>query len=257
MDFVPDQAPPKKGGAAKNRVPIVVSMLYCHSKDNKPYPYSLDFFDLFDDKELAKKTYTAEPILVDISRYSTEEIKKEKSPSLFFFTHKKMRGDNFSLKNLDEFVSFFLSGMAKSFYLTEEECLEYAGSILNYVIDGLEGVFLDLLIQKLEKNDFIKKEKIMTTISESLIKKGEISGIQKGMQQGIQKGMQHGMQQGIQKGIQQGIQKGIQHGMQKGEINGIKKVIKQMLSKGLAIAEISAYTSFSVQEIEEIQAEKH
>ena len=48
----------------KKPLPIIISLCYYHGKPS-PYPYSLDIYDLFTDKDLAKR-YLLHPVLVDL-----------------------------------------------------------------------------------------------------------------------------------------------------------------------------------------------
>jgi predicted transposase/invertase (TIGR01784 family) len=222
----------KKKYTKKRTAPIVISIIYYHSKKNTPYPYSLNVFDLFKNKKLAQQTYTAESILIDLSEYSDEKIKKEKTPRLLFFAHKNARKKDF-LKHHSKELIFLITDYLKNFYeMTEEEDAEYRESILYYFFHILGKKKYEKLKEALEKNDFIRKEKIMTTIAESFVKKGE--------------------QKGILKGIKKGEKKGEQKGILKGETN----IIAQMLLSGLSIEKIAEYTNFPIKEIKKIKKEK-
>lgn len=58
-------------------LPVVFPILfYQEQEDKKPYPYSLNIFDLFNDPEFAKQTLAQPAHLVDITRFSDNELKK-------------------------------------------------------------------------------------------------------------------------------------------------------------------------------------
>ena len=63
---------------------IVVPLLV-YNGTKSPYPYTLDIFELFNDIELAKKTFTKPAYLIDLTQIFDEKIKKHNLIGLLEF----------------------------------------------------------------------------------------------------------------------------------------------------------------------------
>ena len=63
------------------KLPAVIPMLFYHGK-KRPYPYSLQLIDCFEDKEFAKNHFFNSPLLVDISQVSDDELVGHKTLGL-------------------------------------------------------------------------------------------------------------------------------------------------------------------------------
>jgi predicted transposase YdaD len=73
-------------------LPVVFPILFFQGqKDQKPYPFSLNIFDLFNDIELAKKTLAQPAYLIDITRFSYDELKKHRLAALMEYLQKHSR----------------------------------------------------------------------------------------------------------------------------------------------------------------------
>lgn len=69
------------------KLPAVIPMLFYHGK-RRPYPYSLELIDCFEDKEFAKNYFFNAPFLVDIGLTPDEEIYKHKKLGLLEIVQK-------------------------------------------------------------------------------------------------------------------------------------------------------------------------
>ncbi len=130
-----------------------------------------------------------------------------------------------------------------------------------------------------EKHEIIKeaKEEVEEILSEAVIKEinefkqtaiweensrrhyvEEVAlkkGLEKGMKEGLKKGKEEGMKRGIEQGIQQGMQQGIEKGTEKGIKEKTKKVVMNMLQKGMNIEDIVELVEITREEIEEVKKE--
>lgn len=71
----------------QKKIPIVVPLLV-YNGQKSPYPYTLNIFDLFNDLELAKKTFSKPAHLIDLTTMSDEKIKKHNLVGLLEFAQK-------------------------------------------------------------------------------------------------------------------------------------------------------------------------
>ncbi len=64
---------PKKDQNDQLKLPLILNLIFYNGKQ-KPYPYTLNFFDLFEDAELAKELYNAPAPLIDLSVIPDDEL---------------------------------------------------------------------------------------------------------------------------------------------------------------------------------------
>ena len=79
---------------SQKKIPIVMPLLV-YNGQKSPYPYTLNIFDLFNDLELAKKTFAKPAYLIDLTTMSDEKIKKHNLVGLLEFAQKHVRDRKF------------------------------------------------------------------------------------------------------------------------------------------------------------------
>lgn len=78
------------------KLPVVFPLIFYHGTDS-PYPYSLNFLDLFHEPELMSKYFARNINIVDLTQISDETIKQHKIISLLEYTQKHIRDRDFLL----------------------------------------------------------------------------------------------------------------------------------------------------------------
>ena len=167
------------------QLPVLIQLVYYHGKAT-PYPYSLDFYDSFVDKALAKQ-YLLKPILVDLGQHSDEEISTHgliapAEVSFKYFYHKRLP---------DRQISLLIQLIRDNFSSDE------VSDILKIVIEYNFARWEDdahRLEAKLVSELPAKEQRKMKTVLEQLMDRGRQQGRQQGMQQGMQKGMAEGLE---------------------------------------------------------------
>lgn len=170
---------------------------------SKPYPYSMDLFDLYgSNKQLAKETLSNPYQLIDLTKLPDEELQK-----YIWFGTMCLLAKHIHDADLLPFFMDVLSKMLSTLDSLGEE--GYIIKCVSYIYEAGDvsdrQEFMKTLTQTLETID---KDKIMT-IAEQLRLEGRLEGKLEGMQQGKLEGMQQGMQKGIEKAALGMIQKGM------------------------------------------------
>jgi predicted transposase/invertase (TIGR01784 family) len=162
-------------------LPVVFPMLfYQEQADKKPYPYSLSVFDLFNDAQLAKQTLAQPAHLIDITRFSDDELKKHKLAALMEYLQKHARDRDLllvinDLKRLIIDIQAQINNNEILLVTYVESCLYYIMCIGN-VSDHEE------FARQLNTIPVVR-EKIMGTLAHRF----EQQGIEKGIEKGIKK----------------------------------------------------------------------
>ena len=198
-------------------LPIVFPILvYQEQADHKPYPYSLDIFDLFYDKELAKQTLAQPAYLIDISLFSDYEIKTHNLVALMEYLHKHAK-DRDLLLIMNDLKELLLDTLKK---IANNEILlsNYFESCLYYIL---------LVGNVSNKKEFIKQLNTIPVVKEKMM--GNLA--------------HYFEEQGIAKGKAEG------------KAEAKKETAKVMLQKGADIHFISEVTNLTIQEINKLKGE--
>ena len=172
------------------KLPIILGLLFYHG-EKSPYPYSTDFFDLFDNKEFAKQIFYQPFHLSDITLISDEEIKKHKLISLLELVQKHIRDKKFllNLQNLTAIITNIFNFSSPNQYLI----MDYIENTLYYILKTANIDNIDEFNQALENIPIIKEHNIMATIAQQL----EQRGIQKCQEQVACKLLKEGLNQDL------------------------------------------------------------
>jgi predicted transposase/invertase (TIGR01784 family) len=158
----------------KDPLPFVFPMVIYTG--NKPYNYSLDFFDLFgDNKDITQQTWTHPFHLIDLTQVSDEELRQYQFFGTMCLIAKHIHDPNFLpfLKILVDIFKMLESQGEESYIITS----------ISYIIEAGEVPDKEAFIKTLTKGlETIDEGKIMT-IAEMLKEDVFKSGMQQGMQQ--------------------------------------------------------------------------
>ena len=167
----------------QKKIPIVVPLLV-YNGQKSPYPYTLNIFDLFNDLELAKKTFSKPAHLIDLTTMSDEKIKKHNLVGLLEFAQKHVRDRKF-LKQATETLVYILDNLEG--YINTKLTEDKRGWLSDYVYSNLHYIYYFSNIidehefaEKLETVNFVKRDNIMG----ALARKIEQQGIEKGKAEG-------------------------------------------------------------------------
>jgi len=206
-----------------NKLPFIYPMILYTGE--KPYPYSMDLFDLFpsEEKALAKKTFTSPYRLIDLTQVSDEELK----PYLWFGTMA------LTLKHIhDPDVLPFFEGLLGFLKRLEKQGEEsYIYSVVTYMVGAGETPSQESFLQAVKKLETISEEKLMT-LAEYFIERYKPEVLKRGMEKGREEGREEGLEEGR-------------------KVRDIE-IAKSLLSKGISIEIISETTELPKEEIKKL-----
>ena len=163
----------------QKQIPIVIPLLV-YNGTKSPYPYTLDILELFNDLELAKKTFAKPAYLIDVTQMSDEKIKKHNLIGLLEFCQKHVRDRKF-LQQATEDLAYIINKLDQ--YANQQQHIASAGWIKEYINGSLHYIYYFANItndeefsKKLESVELVKRENIMG----ALARKIEQQGIEKG-----------------------------------------------------------------------------
>lgn len=198
------------------KLPVVFPLIFYHGTDS-PYPYSLNFLDLFHEPELMAEYFARNTNIVDLTQISDEAIKQHKIISLLEYTQKHIRDRDFLL--LFDEIKDLLNKVCN--YLTPiDQHLVYLNGFFTYLFSEANISNKSEFISKLETIDIIKEHKTMGTLA------------------------QHFEAQGIQKSIE------------KGTLIDTKKIVNNMLKERIPLKLICKVTGLSDDELQKLRSKK-
>ncbi|WP_380178444.1 Rpn family recombination-promoting nuclease/putative transposase [Kalamiella sp. sgz302252] len=231
--------------AGHKTLPLVIPILF-YQGSRSPYPYSMNWLELFSEPELAKKLYGGDFPLVDITVIPDEEILQHGSVALLTLLQKNIR-----IRSLCDLFNNIVKLMRSGDLSRQQQA-----ALINYMIQAGDTPDIDAFLQKLAQALPQHKDELMT-IAKRLEQMGMAHGLQLGIQQGIEKGLKQGvekgLQQGIEKGLQQGIEEGRTQGRQDGEHEARLIIARNMLSRGFEHQAIMEMTGLSPEELQQIK----
>ncbi|ATW34175.1 Rpn family recombination-promoting nuclease/putative transposase [Candidatus Williamhamiltonella defendens] len=203
-------------------LPLVVPVLFYHG-ETSPYPYSLDWFDCFDDKEAARRLDSEPFTLVDVTVIPEEDILKHGMIAWLELVQKLVR-----VRDMMD-IAPYLIRLDKRFPLNDD----LFKSLLYYLFQEGETASRPLFFEALSSTT--QRENVMT-IAEELRKEG----------------LEEGLKQGVQQGIQQGIQQGVQQGKEEGLKQATLAIAKKLMADGESPEKIQKYTGLSREDIDRL-----
>ena len=158
-----------------DKLPIVYSMLYYCGTD-KPYPYTLNVLELFNDCVFAEQTLGKPAHLIDVTVMPDEIIMQHKLIGLLELVHKHINDEDLTL----------IVGQLKQLILNIIKHHGFNSRLMLYVKVNLYYIMQfgninnpDRFIEQLEENITIK-EQIMGTLARTFIDEGVEKGIGEG-----------------------------------------------------------------------------
>ncbi|HGJ5065148.1 TPA: Rpn family recombination-promoting nuclease/putative transposase [Salmonella enterica subsp. enterica serovar Muenchen] len=142
-------------------LPVVVPLLFYHG-EIRPYPYSMDWLDCFEQPELARRVLSKPWPLIDVSVLDDDDIKTHRRMALLEMVQRDIRlRDGREL--LGRLVQLIQTG------LNSREQIE---AVLRYtILNGMAGEDITPYLNQLS-GDIPEYEELMDTIAQQLIRKG-------------------------------------------------------------------------------------
>lgn len=186
---------------------------------DKPYPYSMDLWDMFgSEKDLAKETMMNPYPLIDLTQVSDDELKKY----LWFGTMALI------LKHVhdSDILPLFKSQLQVFRTLEKEGEEEYLYTVISYVVEAAEVSNKEEFLEAIKQLESVSEEKVMT-IAEQF--------------------------------RQEGFKKGIEKGIEKGKLETFKAITLalHLFKEGKSLIQTSEATGLPVKELEEIKKKIH
>ncbi|MFS2221304.1 Rpn family recombination-promoting nuclease/putative transposase [Pantoea sp. B65] len=158
-----------------NRIPLVIPILFYHGQ-HSPYPYPMNWLQLFDNPQQARELFNENFPLVDVTVIPDNEIMAHRRVALLEFMQKHCRRQH-------DIAGFFeqLATLLQSGYNTKEQIM----LSITYLLQVAEAEEAVAFIRKLAQHSPQHKEELMT-IAEALRYEGRQEGHQEGMELGKQ-----------------------------------------------------------------------
>ncbi len=211
----------------KTPLPVVYPIVIYAGK--KIWNAPLNFFDLFGkNKHLVKSIFTKDVSFIDIHRLPDNDIEQHRWVGLFELVLK--------YRHVQDFVQFLQKILPWLNELEVNDGGDYAGTVINYVVNELEAENKTLFIEAANQH-----------LSERL--RGEVMTL---AQQFVLEGEQRGIQIGEQRGIQIGEQRGEQRGIQIGEQRAIREMVLNMLDAGIKKENVATIAKIDIHQLEDL-----
>ena len=193
----------------------------------KPYPYTLDFFDLFGShKDIARETFYGPCQLIDLTQVSDETLHQYQFFGAMALLLKHSRDPDI-LPLVKRMTNLFKN-------LARQGETNYIYTIVTYIAEATEIGDQEEFVKTMKQLDSVE-DKVMT-LAEIWKKQGFESGILKGKQLGIQEGEQMAEEKRRQRE---------------------ETIVLNLLGLGLERRKISEATGFSIEEIDAIAKKRH
>ncbi|EBX5253480.1 Rpn family recombination-promoting nuclease/putative transposase [Salmonella enterica subsp. enterica serovar Typhimurium] len=166
--------------AGHDTLPLVVPILFYHGPES-PWPYSLNWHNMFVKPDMAKALYSRDFALVDLTTMPDNQLLQHRRIAMLELLQKHIRQRDLS-ELLDPLITL----------LTQDHLTDAQLSVLiNYMLKAGNAAEPGALIRQLAQGAPQYKEQLMT-IAEWLEEKGRTEGLQKGLQKGLEQGLAQG-----------------------------------------------------------------
>lgn len=199
--------------AGHERLPLVVPILFCHGRAT-PWPYTLNWLELFNEPEVARQLYSASFPLVDVGALDDDDIMKHKRMAMLelLLKHSHIRD---LMAVIEPLVCLLEEGYTTQARLT---------ALMNWMLHTANTVEPVAFVKELAHRMPQHREEFMT-IAQAL----EQIGLERGLQQGLAKGLEQGRQEAMQ------------------------DVARRLLGRGLSLEVIAEATGLSEQVLRQIR----
>ncbi|ECG8588575.1 Rpn family recombination-promoting nuclease/putative transposase [Salmonella enterica subsp. salamae] len=203
--------------AGHKTLPLVIPILF-YQGQKSPWPYSMNWLDNFTDPALARRIYSQDFTLVDITAIADDEIMRHRSMAALTLIQKHIRQRDLA-QLLDKLASLLTQN-----HISGQQVI----ALVNYMLQAGEAQDARTLLYEMAQRAPQYGDELMT-LAEQLKQEGRIEGIQQGMRQGMRQGMQTG------------------------EREASRKIARAMLEKGIPEADIIEMTGISAEELPSLQ----
>lgn len=210
--------------AGHEQLPLVIPLLFSHGRGS-PWPYTLNWTELFASPAVAQRLYTRDFPLIDVGAIDDDEIMKHRRIALLELMLKHARTRDLA-ELTDYLVTLLIAG-----YTTDEQLV----TLMNWMLQTGDTARPEAFLEELARRS-PQHEEILMTIAQKL----------------EQKGIEKGIEKGIQLGEQRGIEIGEQRGIEKGEHEAAVKIARIMLQNGLDRNAVMTMTGLSEKELQHI-----
>jgi len=158
--------------AGHKTLPLVIPVLFYQGR-RSPYPWSMNWLDLFSEKERAAELYGGHFPLVDVTAIPDEEIMQHRSMAALTLLQKHIRQRDLQTL-LDQLVTLMLTE-----FMTRQQVM----ALINYMLQAGETPDVKAMLHELAQRVPQHEDELMT-----LAQQLEQIGLKKGLEQGRQLG---------------------------------------------------------------------
>ncbi|MBG6248079.1 Rpn family recombination-promoting nuclease/putative transposase [Candidatus Symbiopectobacterium endolongispinus] len=202
--------------AGYKTLPLVIPMVF-YAGETSPYPYPLNWLQLFDDPTVVYRLYTENFYLIDVTVIPDDEIMQHRSMAALTLVQKHIRQ-----RDLVELMDRLATIM-----LTNSMTRQQVRSLINYMVQMGNTANADTYVRQLAQRVPQHGDELMT-IAEQLEQKG------------------------IEKGIEKGIALWEARGLEKWEREVRLKIARAMLQKGMDHTIIMEMTSLTEDDLAQL-----
>ncbi len=214
---------PKRDHNDKLKLPLILTVTF-YNGQKTPYPYTMDFFELFEDSALAKELYNAPCPLIDLTVIPDEELLTHGYVATMELLHKHAYQRDF-LPVIQRLIQQGLLQLLKSL-----DGGQHISRLVNYTLEYEEKSSDKELVDALTQALPDMKETIMSAADQL-------------------------RQEGHNQGLKQGMLEGMQQGMQQGEYNKQREIAINMLKEGFGDPVVTKTTGISPEVLAKIKKE--
>ncbi len=171
--------------AGHKKLPLVIPILFYAGK-RSPYPYSTNWLQEFDAPELAKKLYSADFPVVDVTVIPDDEIMNHRSMAALTLLQKHIHQRDIT-ELTDWLATILLAG-----YLSSQQVI----SLIHYLVQAGETADAEAFVRELAQRVPEHGDELMT-IAQQLEQKGRIAGREEGRIAGLEEGREEGREEGV------------------------------------------------------------
>lgn len=183
--------------AGHDTLPLVVPILFYHGPES-PWPYSLNWHNMFVKPDMAKALYSRDFALVDLTTMPDNQLLQHRRIAMLELLQKHIRQRDLS-ELLDPLITL----------LTQDHLTDAQLSVLiNYMLKAGNAAEPGALIRQLAQGAPQYKEQLMT-IAEWLEEKGRTEGLRKGLEQGLAQGREAEARAIARKMLANGLEPGL------------------------------------------------
>lgn len=178
--------------AGHRDLPLVIPVLFYAGK-RSPYPWSLNWLDLFAQPQRARQLYSEHFPLVDVTVIPDDDIMQHRSMATLTLLQKHIRQRDLTAL-LDQLVTLLLPG-----HITGEQVV----ALVNYIFHASSASDAGKLVKALARRAPQYGEQIMMTLAEQF----EQMGLKKGIEQGIELGEREATRKIVREMLHRGLSK--------------------------------------------------